>query len=303
MKQKFFFSLVFLFPLISFAQEAKFRLLPYINGTTSIKNGLIEAGPELNWQKPEKGKTFMLRPSIRLPLTDEAQNLLQIDRFTSEWRAIMAVQFTKDNTQESGSISRHSFGGQIEYGYTGFKYYPLGNTESQQKSGKTSYDLELKYVGFFSAGSSGAAQLSPQFRLRYAHDWTAAGETGVVNPANSNGVVTVSDMIIDPPGVASLFSPAFSLQIYPGKGSFSYSPAVYYDFTGKNDSDNPFGNLNRLRLESWVFFYPLLSDNSNVKIGVTPFLSVRTKGADQFNSVEYGGMVTIKFGTTFLQFL
>jgi len=303
MKQKLCFSLIILFPFIGFAQEAKFRLLPYINGTTSIKNGLIEAGPELNWQKAEKGKTFMLRPTIRLPLTDEAQNLLQIDRFTSEWRAIMAVQFTKDNTQESGNISRHSFGGQIEYGYTDFKYYPLGNADSQQKSGKTSYDLELKYVGFFSSGSSGATQLSPQFRLRYAHDWAAAGETGIVNPPNSNGIVTVSDMIIDPPGVTSLFSPAFSLQIYPGKGSFSYSPAVYYDFTGKNDSDNPFGNLNRLRLESWVFFYPLLSDNSNVKIGITPFLSIRTKGADDFNKVEYGGMVTIKFGTTFLQFL
>ncbi|TCC93427.1 hypothetical protein EZ428_01250 [Pedobacter frigiditerrae] len=302
MKQKLLYSLLILFPFIGFAQDAKFKILPFINGITSIKEGQIEAGPELNWEKVEKGNTFIIRPSIRMPLTSKSDNILQIDRFSSTWRGILSVQYTKDNTEENGGISRHSVNGQFEYGSAVFKYYPTGIKSNEQKIGETSYAFELKYIGFFTKGKTEAKQFSPQFRLRYSYDWKAANEVGVVNPINSNGVITTSNFVVEAPSVKPTFSPAFSLQIYPGKGSFSYSPTIYYDFTGKKRTNNPFDNLNRLRLESWVFFYPLVKDNPNVKIGISPFLSVRTAGTDDFNKVEYGGMITVKFGTTFLQF-
>ena len=302
MKLKLLYSIIILLPTIGFAQDAKFKILPFINGTTSIKDGQIEAGPELNWEKVENGKTFLLRPTVRMPLTTKSDNVLQIDRFSSTWRGILAVQYTKDNTAETGNIARYSIGAQIEYGSSEFKYYPTGTKTNELKSTESSYAFEIKYIGFFTKGASEAKQFSPQFRLRYSYDWKATTEVGVVNPPNSNGVVSTTNLTIDPPTVKPTFSPAFSLQIYSGKGSFSYSPTVYYDFTGKKGTNNPFDNLNRLRLESWVFFYPLVKDNPNVKIGVTPFLSIRTAGTDDFNKIEYGGMITVKFGTTFLQF-
>lgn len=302
MKLKLLYSIILFLPTFGFAQDAKFKVLPFINGTTSIKDGQIEAGPELNWEKVEKGKTFVLRPTVRMPLTAKSDNVLQIDRFSSTWRGILAIQYTKDNTGESGNIARHSFGGQFEFGSSEFKYYPTGTKTNELKNTESSYAFELKYIGFFTKGKSEAKQFSPQFRVRYSYDWKAANEVGVVNPPNSNGVVATTNLTIDAPSVKPTFSPAFSLQIYPGKGSFSYSPTVYYDFTGKKGSNNPFDNLNRLRIESWVFFYPLVKDNPNVKIGVTPFVSIRTAGTDDFNKVEYGGMITVKFGTTFLQF-
>lgn len=302
MKQKLLYSIILLLPTIGFAQDAKFKVLPFINGTTSIKDGQIEAGPELNWEKVEKGKTFVIRPTVRMPLTTKSDNVLQIDRFSSTWRGILAIQYTKDNTAETGSISRHSIGGQFEYSSSEFKYYPTGTKTNELKNTESSYAFEIKYIGFFTKGTSEAKQFSPQFRLRYSYDWKAANEVGVVNPPNSNGVVSTTNLTIDAPSVKPTFSPAFSLQIYSGKGSFSYSPTIYYDFTGKKGNNNPFDNLNRLRIESWVFFYPLVKDNPNVKIGVSPFLSIRTVGTDDFNKVEYGGMITVKFGTTFLQF-
>lgn len=315
MRQKLLYSILFLFPFFCMAQEAKFEILPFVNGTTSIKDGLIESGPEFNWKKIEKvdigsgvkidkvSDVYTVRPTLRVPLTNKSDNVLQIDRFSSTWRGILAIQYTKDNTQESGKISKHSLNVQFEYGTSNFKYYPTGNKTDEQKKGETSYAFELKYIDFFTKGNSEAKQFSPQFRLRYSYDWKAANEVGVVNPANNNGVVTTTNMIIDVPSVKPTFSPAFSLQIYPGKGSFSYSPTIYYDFTGEKGTNNPFDNLNRLRLESWVFFYPPVKDNPNVKIGISPFLSIRTAGTDGLNKVEYGGMITIKFGTTFLQFL
>lgn len=302
MKQKLLYSLLLLFPIIGFAQEAAFEVLPFINVTTSIKDGQIEAGPELNWEKVESGKIFVLRPTIRMPLTTKSDNVLQIDRFSSTWRGILAIQYTMDNTDETGSISRHSIAGQFEYGSDAFKYYPSGTKAYELSNTESSYAFELKYIGFFTKGKSEAKQFSPQFRLRYSYDWNAGTETGVVNPPNSDGIATTTNLVIDAPSVTPTFSPAFSLQIYAGKGSLSYSPTVYYDFMGKAGSDNPFDNLNRLRIENWVFFYPLVRDNPNVKIGLTPFVSIRTAGQDNFNKIEYGGAITVKFGTTFLQF-
>ena len=302
MKQKLLYSIIMLLPTFGFAQEAKFKVLPFINGTTSIKDGQMEAGSELYWEKVENGKTFIFRPSVRMPLTTKSDNVIQIDRFSSTWRGILAFQCTKDNTAETGSISRHSIGGQFEYGSNEFKYYPTGTKTNELRNIESSYAFELKYIGFFTKGKSDAKQFSPQFRLRYSYDWKAANEVGVVNPPNNNGVTSTTNLTIDAPNVKPTFSPAFSLQIYPGTGCFSYSPTVYYDFTGKKGAGNPFDNLNRLRIESWVFLYPLVKDNPNVKIGVTPFVSIRTAGTDEFNIFEYGGMITVKFGTTFLQF-
>ncbi len=289
-------------PCIGLAQEAKFKISPFVNVTTSIKDGQIEAGPELKWEKVEKGNTITIIPTIRMPLTNKSQNILQIDRFSSTWRGVLVLQYTKDNANENGKISRHSFAGQFEYGSTDFKYYPTGIKSNEQKMGKTSYALELKYIGFFTKGQYDAKQFSPQFRIRYSYNWEASNEVGVVNPANSNGVITTSNLVIDIPSVKPILSPAFSLQIYSGKGSFSYSPTIYYDFTGNKGVNSPFDNINRVRLESWLFFYPLIKDNPNVKIGVSPFLSIRTAGTDDFNKYEYGGMITFKFGTTFLEF-
>jgi hypothetical protein len=314
MRLKLLCSCLVLFSTVCAAQTAKFEVLPYMDWTTSIKDSKIEAGPELNWNHIDsvdiggvkiasKGDIFTLRPSLVLPLTDKTENVLQIDRFTSTWKGVLLLQYTIDNTEANGKVSRHSINGQFEIGNSAFKYYPTANDSYEQKVNKTSCAFEVIYIGYFSKGTPGAKQYSPQFRLRYSHEWKAANEVGVVNPVNSNGLLTTTDYIIDPPGVKPVFSPAFSLQVYPGKGFLSYSPAIYYDFTGKKGTGNPFGSLNRLRLESWVFFYPQFKENPNVKIGVSPVVSLRTKGTDGFNKIEYGGLITVKFGTTFLQFL
>jgi hypothetical protein len=289
-------------PVLNYAQNTNFEILPYLDGTASINDGLLEVGAVFNWEKIKNGKTFSLRPTIRIPLTNKSDNMLQIDRFSSSISGIASIQYTIDNTEESGSISRNSINGQIEYGYSDYKYYPYGNYGEDKKESHSSYACEIKYIGFFTEGAAIAQQFSPQFRLRYSYNWKASGEVGVVNPPDNNGVITTTDMIIGKPWVKAVFSPAFSLQFYPGEGKFSYSPTLYYDFNGKNGTKNPFKNVQRVRVECWMFFYPVFKDNPNVKFGISPFVSVRTSGLDDYNKIEYGGIITIKFGTTFLQF-
>ena len=303
MKQKLLYSALLFLPSLGFAQEAKFQLAPYVNAVTTLKDGLIEAGPEFQWVNDSKGKTFVLRPSVRTPLTNKSESVVQLDRFTSTWRGILALQHTWDLTQATGNIKRRTFSGQFEYGSSEFKYYPTGSKSNESATTESSYAFEVKYISYFRKRDPGAREFSPQFRIRYSYDWKASNEVGVVNPPNSNGVSTTTNMIVAAPSVKPTLSPAFSLQYYPGKGSFSYSPSFYYDLTGEKGTKNPFDNLSRFRIENWFFYYPSISGTPNVKIGVSPFVSFRTAGVDDFKKIEYGGMITVKFGTTFLHFL
>ncbi len=297
----------------TFAQNANFKIAPFATVNTSIKEAQLEVGPEFIFKQDsvdiggskvskDGGNSFLIRPTFRIPLTNKNDNVVQIDRFTSTWRSILALQYTIYNISDGGLINTHSFGGQFEYGFAEFKYYPTGNKSEENINAENSFGGEIKYIGFFTQGKFGTKQFSPQIRIRYSYDWRAGKEVGVVNLPNSNGVITTTNMIVDQPSVQPTFSPAFAFQFYPGKGDFSYAPAVYYDIIGSKGQTNPFNSLNRLRLEFWTFYYPLIKGNANVKIGLSPFLSIMTKGMDDFNKIEYGGMVTIRFNSTLLNF-
>lgn len=315
MKQTLLCSILFVLIICTqtFAQNANFKIAPFATANTSIKDAQLEVGPEFIFKEDsvdvggskvskDGGNSFMIRPTFRIPLTNKDNNVVQIDRFTSTWRGILALQYTLYKVGDKGLMHTHSFAGQFEYGYADYKYYPTGKKSEESKLGENSFGGEFKYIGFFTQGKLGTKQFSPQIRLRYSYDWKAGKEVGVVNPPNSNGVTTTTNMIVDEPSIQPTFSPALTFQFYPGKGGFSYAPTVYYDITGSKGQSNPFNSLNRLRLEFWTFYYPLVKDNANVKIGLSPFLSIRTKGTDDFNKVEYGGMITIRFNSTFLHF-
>ncbi|WP_157977142.1 hypothetical protein [Taibaiella helva] len=302
MKQKLLFSLCCLLPAVIWAQSTRFEILPFVNGTTTIKEGQLEAGPFFSWKNVSAGRKLAIQPTLRLPLTDKDNNLLQIDRFTKTWRSIVAFQYARDfTTAASPLITGYILSFQGEYGFSEFKYYPTGKKTDALKEGKHSYAFELKYIRYRNVGAAHGKQISPQFRLRYSYDWEAADKVGVVRPPNGNGLATTTDMVVDRPSATPTLSPAAALQYYPGQGNFSYAPALYYDMSGKNRQSNPFNDLHRLRVEAWAFFYPLAE--GNVKIGLSPFLSIRTKGDDDYRTLEYGGLITVKFGTTFLQFL
>ncbi|MPS73301.1 MAG: hypothetical protein E2590_09155 [Chryseobacterium sp.] len=316
MKWKSVYSILFgIISIYAFSQDQKasFKVTPFVLTTASIKDGQLEIGAELIQLKeetfyiegiPNKRPTegLKIKPSIRLPLTDKNNNIVQIDRNSDTWRGILQLQYTFDNTKESGAIKRHSLAGQFEYGSSGYKYYPTGTKTEEKKDIQNSFGGEIKYVGFFSEGKEGSRQISPQFRIRYSYDWKSAKETGVLNTPNTSGLTTVTNMIIDPPSVRPTVSPAFAFQYYSGKSDFSYAPAIYYDMTGEKGKHNPFGNLSRLRFEFWTFYYPVINKVPNLKLGASPFLSIRTQGTDDLNKIEYGALVTIRFSSGMLSF-
>lgn len=316
MKLKYIYSIlsgVICINAFSQDQKATFKVTPFVLTTASVKDGQLEIGAELIQLKEEifyingiKNKRpsqgLKIRPSLRLPLTDKNNNVVQIDRYTDNWRTAILLQYTFDKAGDSGSVNRHSIAGQFEYGSSGYKYYPTGAKSNEKKDIQSSFGGEIKYIGFFSKGKEGAKQISPQFRVRYSYDWKSSKETGVLNSPDVNGLTTVINLIIDPPSVRPTLSPAFAFQYYSGKSNFSYAPAVYYDFTGDKGEHDPFGNLSRLRFEFWTFYYPVVDKVPNLKIGASPFFSIRTEGTDDLNKIEYGALVTIRFSSGMLSF-
>lgn len=277
-------------------QSATFEVFPYFNGTTSINDGIIELGLEL------KRETFLLRPSLRLPLTDKKNGLVRIDRYTSEWKAILPLEWVVDRTGEDGRIKRTMFSFQGEWARNNFKYYPTGNAAEESQQQGNSFAGEVKLILFRMNPDGRRRQYSPQVRVRYSSEWKAADEIGVIRANNGQNFSTLSNLVVQGPSRSPQFSPAAALNYYPGAGNFSFTPAAYYDFNGNRNSADPFGNSERLRIEGWIFYYPLINNTPNVKIGLAPFYSLRTKGTDALNKVEVGGQITLRVGTTFLQF-
>ncbi len=265
----------------------------YFNAGLSDNGGQIEVGAEIETKKVYNDETWTLRPMIRVPLTNKDESSVRLDRFTTDWRLIMETEYSYKVIGNRGHVKTHAFSGQFEYGVNQYKYYPLGTKESEKKTLKSSYSVELKYVGFSAPETS---QYSPQVRLRYAHNRQAANEVGIVNPPNVSGLVTTSSMRLEGPSVVPLFSPAVAMPIYWGK-VFSFAPAVFYNFVGKRDTNSPFNDLQRLQFETWAFCR-LKKEIAKqpIKFGLAPFVSLRTKGSDNFRRSEWGVMLTVKTG-------
>ena len=296
MNMKCCYSLLLFLSLNAYAQKPKLEIAPYLSGVTSIKDGMFEAGAEF------KINSLIIRPYFRLPSTDKRNSLAEIDRFTETWASVIALEYTKDTTKERDYIKQFIAAFQGEWEYSNFKYYPTGNKAEEVSEGKDSFACEIRLTWYRTKGKSYAKQFSPQLRLRYSSEWKSSDEVGVVSPPNSSGVTYTTNMVIDKPTSLPIFSPAFSFQYYPGKGAFSYAPTAYFDFKGKTDSYNPFNNIGRVRFELWAFYYPIVIDHPNIKIGAAPFISIRTYGEDGFHRVEYGGLISFRIGVTFKQF-
>ncbi len=275
---------------------ADLKITPYLNGVFSITDGFFEFGPELILKKAK------IRPLFKIPLTNKQKSILQIDQYTSDWRIVLAAEIEKSVTKETGPSKEFRFGIQAEWGTKDFKYFANGNANDERSEEQHSFAVELKGMSFYGKEGAGGQQLAPNLKIRYSRDWKEADKVGIVIPSNDDGPAVVKDMIIAPPSTYPRLSLAFALPYYPGKEkSIIYAPALYYDFIGELNKYSPFKGSARLRIEGWLFYYFDIN-SKNVRIGVAPFLSIRTQGEDALEKIEYGIMFQLKFEPSFVKF-
>lgn len=277
-----------------YGQESNFKISPYFNGLAILKEPFLEIGPEF-----EKDN-LIIRTLIRLSVTDKKNSIALLDKNTASWTSILEAELKKDLTKETGPIKSFNLGLRIEWGIEKFTFFPAGNSENEVETWKNAFAFEVKGVWYRIAGKSFARQWAPQFKIRYGRIWKKSDETGIVIPTTDGSPYTVHNMIIDPPVTSPVLTFAFALPYYPGENKYSFCPALYYNFIGEKNSNTPFRNSGRLRLETWTFFYP--TNPANFRIGVAPYISFRTHGTDDADGFLYGLLLQVRIETNLIKF-
>lgn len=288
------FFLISIGCVLAYGEESNFKISPYFNGLAILKEPFLEIGPEF-----EKGN-LSIRTLIRLSITDNENSIALIDKNTASWTSIIEAELKKDLTKATGPIKFFKLGLRMEWGVEKFTFFPAGNKANKLETWKNSFAFELKGLWYRTEGKSFAPQWAPQFKIRYGRTWKKSEEIGIVMPTTDGSPYTVKNMIIDPPITSPVLSLAFALPYYPGKNKYSFSPALYYNFIGERNSNTPFGNSGRLRLETWTFFYP--TNPANFRIGVAPYISFRTHGTDDSDRFLYGLLLQVRIETNLIKF-
>jgi hypothetical protein len=162
---------------------------------------------------------------------------------------------------------------------------------------------EVKFTKEMLRAAHCAWQIAPQFKLWFSRDWTAADKVGVVGTDTLTGLTLSRNMIVAAPSVRPRLIPSLAFPIYPGSGDFAWAPVASMDLKGAKGDKFAFGDVGRLKLEAWTYYFPTAPAAVNVRFGIAPFASYRAFGTDDFRRWEYGGIVQLWVGSTFFEVL
>jgi hypothetical protein len=287
---------------------------PYGKLSASVANAQVEAGADLVWNNaprkipPPAGaskdwREWQLRLFGRVPTTGGGDSTrTQLDRETQTWRLGARVAHGTSTIRppsEGGGGSTWAASLQAEYGYARFEYFPSGvETDRQHKSGQ-SVAFEAQWMQFHPLPRSGR-QVAPQLRVRYARDWRAADEVGVVVPGAAGAPATVQDLVIAPPDVKPELSGRIAVPFTFG-GEFGYAPAVMYTASGSSGDWGPGSKIGRVRGEAFVYWFPATVTGGG-RVGLGAYVDRRVRGTDTRDETEYGALLDVRLGANLLEY-
>jgi hypothetical protein len=266
----------------------------------------LEAGP--GWRKRDKPAdghdTREVTLRVRVPFRDEDKDdkLATVDRDADTWKLVAGFDWERDVTREGSSVSRlYRVGASAEWGTDLYKFSPGGGAEQSRR--RDSWGGELGGVVYFKRGVrlfGEDIRLGPQLHVRYAREWEASKETGVVIPGTGGAPETVKNLILDGPQVTTQVSARVGLPVYaPFAEEFAVGPYASYTF---GDADDLLPDAwQRLRGELWLYYFPVAKP-ANVRFGVAGFLDWRANGTDGRDARELGLLVQLRLGAWFIEY-
>jgi|GEM_PF-6042755 len=286
------------------ADETKVPIFPH--GTAVVNNAKadLEAGFEV---KPVKRLRLRLLGISPLTNAEKDPPMVQFDKSTNTWRLATLLQYEVDMTEAEGPSHRLRFGLTGDWGIKDYSYYPnLNDGKDKKTEAKQSFSVGLNVAWYHSAGKFHGFQIMPQLFGRYDRSWKSEDKTGVVVPGETGQPSTVDNRIVKAPSVSPLTTVRLAVPFYPGwNAPLAFGPSVAYGLSSKKEEG--FGtDLQRMRAEFWSYIFPTgkadSTDSLNVRIGLSPFWDVRTKGDDKREKHEYGLLVQLRVGFTALEY-
>jgi hypothetical protein len=269
-------------------------LLNYTNGFTSSNGDLFEIGLsiDLNPTDPTKQESALMKFGVRIPQSKGKTNFASIDKSTDNVLVYLGSEIILINSpgiQKEESIVLWSMEPYLEFGTRKYTYYPDSLTAYPAEVWKNNWALELKSRYFRSTCSlPGAWQWTVFARFRYAVTNTTSDKLYLLMPGNN----IVNELVVDEPKTIHSLTPAFGFNVYPGTAlPFSFSPVFYYYWL--NEDKIAGFEKERLRLEQWLYFYPISDKNAGLRIGIGAFQDLYTAG-QQGDAATFGAMINVK---------
>lgn len=289
-------------------------VFPHGQVLSSVKQTQLEAGLDLKWnniphdipsEPPPGGRKDYHEENLRLygrvPVNGDNSTVASLDRFTQALHLGIRGALAWD---ASGGAREHRISAAAEYGFGRYEYSPNGDDTTKQDPIEHSFDLTAEYrhvwFGARKDGHRDGRGVVPQARLKYARDWRASDKVGVVMPGMSSVAEITKDLVLSPPTV----SPAVELRIavpFTFGSAFGYAPSVAYTAQGNDGDWAPGAKVQRLRFEAFVYWFPVGMQGGG-RIGISPFIDIRTHGADSLHQFEYGGLIDLRLATNLLEY-
>lgn len=305
--------------------EAKGSINPYINAKVTDEGKTVDLGIESYPAASSLG--WRLTASVKKEDEDEPPAEISSEGLDIGLRLQVLTEFgegprsTRKESTSTASISRWGVGLEGRWGVSQFAFNPAGGEETT----RTEHSLSLagKVWWFGSVGQAvnlgtrpvetegnapaivrtvyAARLIQPQVTVSYARTWEAAEDAYLVRPVQPDGLQLAEKMKLEPPSATPKLSIQFALPYEPPKNVFAYGPAIRFTTKGAANGVNPFGAVGRLRLEFWTYWYSF-TEGPAVRVGVAPFLDVRTGGTDKRPDWVGGGVIEFRTSVSRLEY-
>jgi hypothetical protein len=275
-------------PLVEFKSDVKSDIL-----TVGIEYSPIQPVKEIPAQKrdsKEPGVSTLYSLYGKVP-TSKDDTRSSINESLSSWRIGIGFDTGLGTVKDSRYYSNR-FAASLEGGYNKYEYFSSPDPKAKQSTDKLSFGAKANYFFFV---AKGGLQLIPQVLLSYNRDYKDPEKTGVVLLDPDTNLQTVFNMALSKPTAKPELTARFALPLSTGN-EFSFVPSIAYKSTGKAGSYSPEGKVSRLISQLFLYYYPQKLEGGG-RIGLGPYVDLRTSGTDNRKSTEYGVVIDLRVAT------
>jgi len=291
-------------------------MAPY--GLVSFENqkGQVEAGIELNFgpgvlhdipETPNPHAGRIRAQSLRLfadvPFQSDDSTVGRLDYRITTWALGSNLAFERTTwslVPHDESFQRLRLGLEGKFTANSYDFYQNGgpNKSTEWHEG---YSIKLKALYHM---SHDAGHWAPQLEVGYVRPYKAADKVPVVSAPAAGMTVIGKNEIVDPPSAtATTYARASLLTL--GSRNFGMGISCLYTLTGAKNKTSPLDGSRRVQFELWGYYFPIYPPERktvNLRVGVAPFVNVRTSGSDTLNHTFLGALVELRASTTELEY-
>ena len=304
--------------------SAAVALSPRVTATVTNGQEALEAGLEYTIGQTKNDSSQPAQNGGDTPTTDESGpqgrgrvfatlskpfgsgTVVRIDKNSSDWRLKLGGDLVVKDLREptangDADLSWARYGFALSLGHAAFDYFPGAavdpSTESHWSLSGTASAIWVH--------ARRNEKWAPQIALTYDRTYAASPAFTVVGPPVTGMAGLVSRTIpLAPPDVRPAFVARASLPfaLWPSS-QILLGPSASHTFSGRDREMLPSaGGSGRIEGELWIYYFPNQKGLTNVRLGFSPFVSVRTYGDDQMDRTSFGALAELRITTELYEY-